>query len=82
MSYRIIWLIRIQQMISCNFDPNIDMTLLMVHLYVMVTTMASFDQSHLKTPNVFVDTMPPVIKLTHHMEQIRSTILMATLETG
>ena len=28
--------------------------------------MASFDQYHLTPPNVFVDTMPPVIKLTHH----------------
>ena len=28
--------------------------------------MASFDQYRLTPPNVFVDTMPPVIKLTHH----------------
>ena len=28
--------------------------------------MNSFNQSHLTTDNVFVDTMPPVIKLTHH----------------
>ena len=43
--------------------------------------MNSFDQYHLTTANVFVDTMPPVIKLSI-MEQIQSTILMATLETG
>ena len=28
--------------------------------------MDTFTQRHLKTANVFVDTMPPVIKLTHH----------------
>ena len=43
--------------------------------------MNSFDQYHLTTANVFVDTMPPVITLSI-MEQIQSWILMATLETG
>ena len=32
----------------------------------MVHIWNSFDQYHLTTANVFVDTMPPVITLTHH----------------